>query len=309
MAKREEVNFITKSSCDPICSFECYSFVEYKKITHITNWTNTNWNIHYTPYHSRWQGEFDVIVWYNANKTEFSRKKTFIFLFVDVDVVPLLYSRSFGIIIIYSPKNSIHWLHFFPHLQRYSSDKRHTSLTRRECGFTFIQRIKFRGMCNAHELKGLIPKTETLNRAIDRSSLISHKFGICQLRIADGTILIADYSNLTRKTIDNKNGFFGPNAIFIYEKRTKQHTHRYNVMHDEFICFGSQFVIIQNDRNLLFFRCFLLLLFSSSAFVCCWVLIQLKHRHIWNKAEKTVINYRSTDCRTKVPEMLCVKKH
>lgn len=244
--------------------FECYSFVEYKKITHITNWTNTNWNIHYTPYHSRWQGEFDVIVWYNANKTEFSRKKTFIFLFVDVDVVPLLYSRSFGIIIIYSPKNSIHWLHFFPHLQRYSSDKRHTSLTRRECGFTFIQRIKFRGMCNAHELKGLFPKTETLNRAIDRSSLISHKFGICQLRIADGTILIADYSNLTRKTIDNKNGFLDQ-MLFLYTKNEQNSIHT-----DIMSCMMNSFVL---GLSLWLFRMTEIYSFSVAFCCCCFVFI------------------------------------
>lgn len=100
---------------------------------------------------------------------------------------------------------------------------------------------------------------------IDRwSSLISHKFGICQLRIADGTILIADYLNRARKTIDNKNGFW-TKCYFHTEKMTK---HTDNVMHDEFICFGSKskFVIIQNDRNLLFFRCFsVVVLFSSSA--------------------------------------------
>lgn len=43
---------------DPIC-FVCCSIFEGKK---------THWNIHYTPYHSIWQGDFDAIVRYNVNK-------------------------------------------------------------------------------------------------------------------------------------------------------------------------------------------------------------------------------------------------
>lgn len=32
---------------------------------------NTHRNIHYTPYHSIWQGDFDAIVWYNVYKMIF----------------------------------------------------------------------------------------------------------------------------------------------------------------------------------------------------------------------------------------------